>query len=122
MGKRKKEIMKKIIYTLRSVRCFFQTLFLGYNYRDMWSLDHHLAKIIVKRLKYFRKTLKYGYPSELNSIEEWNQIVDKMIKAFDNIINEWGYEIIEEDDKYYRETEEGLFFFQNTSGTYGIKK
>lgn len=53
---------------------------------DTWSLDYSLALIIHPALVEFRKNL-HGYPSGL-TMKRWEKILDKMIWAFANIVDE----------------------------------
>ena len=55
---------------------------------ECFSLYYPLAEFIYPRLKYFRDSDKMGYPTELNSMEEWNEILDKMLFAFNFVLNE----------------------------------
>lgn len=48
---------------------------------DTWSLDITIAEFIIPRLKLFKKVTDC-YPNGLESMEEWHSILDKMIKAF----------------------------------------
>jgi hypothetical protein len=66
----------------RSIKHWWQRRIRGWDDQDTWSLDHSLPKVILPRLKRFRK-LTIGYPSALNSMEEWHEILDKMIAAFE---------------------------------------
>ena len=53
---------------------------------DTWSADHTLAVIIAPLLKQLKLT-QNGYPSGLTE-QEWNEILDKMIFAFDALVND----------------------------------
>lgn len=55
---------------------------------ECFSLYYPLAEFIYPRLKYFRESDKLGYPTELDSMEEWNEILDKMLFAFNFVLNE----------------------------------
>jgi hypothetical protein len=55
---------------------------------DTWNLDHTLALIILPCLQQFRKQ-DIGFPGEL-TMKKWNNILDRMIEAFDIIANEDG--------------------------------
>ena len=46
---------------------------------ECFSLYYPIAEFIYPRLKYFRTSKKMGYPTELNSMEEWTEILDKML-------------------------------------------
>lgn len=52
---------------------------------DTWNLDHTLALIIVPCLKQLRDT-NHGHPSDLTE-EEWINIQNKMIWAFEQILD-----------------------------------
>jgi len=54
---------------------------------DIYSLDYYLAKRIIKPLKAYRKATLIGCPGNLNSLKEWNMILDEMIWAFEFIVN-----------------------------------
>jgi hypothetical protein len=70
---------------------------------DCWNLDYTLALIIAPALKKL-KELQHGFPCEFSEIdiredgvnyggngggvEAWNVILDKMINAFEEIIND----------------------------------
>ena len=55
---------------------------------ECFSLYYPIAEFIYPRLKYFRDSDKMGYPAVLDSMEEWNSILDKMLFAFDYALNE----------------------------------
>lgn len=65
----------------RAIRFFFQRQIRGWDNSVTWSLDYSLSKIILPRLKKF-KELHNGYPNGLTS-EKWEEILDKMIFAFE---------------------------------------
>jgi hypothetical protein len=58
------------------------------NPKETWSLDVNLAKYIIPRLKKF-KELNNGYPgiSEMDTHEKWDEALDKMIQAFEYVID-----------------------------------
>lgn len=61
---------------------------------DIYNLDMTLAKYILPRLKAFRKVNVCSYPSNLDNIDEWHNIIDKMIWSFERVINDdWDEEI-----------------------------
>ena len=77
-------------------------------YRDTWNLDWAIAKFVHPRLVRFKEVTN-GYPGFLESIDEWYEILDKMIIAFELIIKGdlWG---TSEDD--HKKMEEGLDLFR----------
>lgn len=58
------------------------------NPKETWSLDVNLAKYIIPRLKKFKK-LNNGYPGidEMDTPEKWDEALDKMIQAFEYVID-----------------------------------
>ena len=77
-------IFRKIIRTIKS---FFQKRFRGYTDEDLWDLSVPIAKFISPRLKAFKKNLG-GYPVNLASAKEWEETIDKMLYAFELIIDD----------------------------------
>ena len=49
--------------------------------KETWNLDCTIAKFIVPRLKLFKKVVDC-YPGHLDSMDEWYEIIDKMIYSF----------------------------------------
>jgi hypothetical protein len=82
--RRKKQMLKEI-------KWFFQRVFRGYSYVDLWNLNDHLSSVIHKRLLAFKKMKRHGYPSDTTE-EEWETSINDMLQAFD-IINKrsWFY-------------------------------
>lgn len=58
-----------------------------YHDYDTWSLDHTLALIILPGLKQL-KAIQHGHPCDVNE-DQWAEIMDKMIFAFDEIANDY---------------------------------
>lgn len=58
------------------------------NPKETWNLDVNLAKYIIPRLKKF-KELNNDYPgiSEMDTPEKWDEALDKMIQAFEYVID-----------------------------------
>jgi len=55
---------------------------------DTYSMDHTLAKIILPMLKQLKET-NHGYPGTLTK-DKWDEIMDKMIYAFEHKMLEDG--------------------------------
>lgn len=70
--------------------------------RRAWNCYVHLAVHIVNELKAFKKYNVNSYPHGFNSIEEWHEVVDKMIYSFEQI---------EKDSSDRVKIEEGLQLF-----------
>lgn len=79
--------------------------------QELWGLDVHLAKLILPKLKAFREMHRISYPCNLKNnggFEEWNNILDKMIFAFQYVVEEDKCKVYLSDyDKY----EEGIKLF-----------
>lgn len=58
-----------------------------YDHYDTWSLDHTLALIIAPGLKQLKAT-QHGHPCDVSE-DQWAEILDKMIFAFDEIANDY---------------------------------
>lgn len=54
----------------------------GLDQTECWNLDRTIACFIVPRLKLFKK-LGNSYPTDVNNIEEWHKLIDKMIYSFE---------------------------------------
>lgn len=78
----------------RQIIWFYQRVTRGFDERVMWSLDHHLASLILPRLKAFKEydrhllTLWEEGMTEEEAIVAWDQTLDKMIYAFECLVNE----------------------------------
>ena len=65
-------------------------------YSDTYNLDMIIAQFIVPRLELFKK-LTDCYPHQFDSMEEWHEILNKMITAFKVISCKTGCKRSEED-------------------------
>lgn len=94
----------------RPVKYFYQRRTRGWDDSATWSLDDHLAQLILPRLKRFRE-VHHGFPGGEDMTEQkWAETLDKMIFAF-----EWD---CDEDRKYagfddeeYKRVQEGHELF-----------
>lgn len=117
-----RDIIKNYWDTLRwQVRAFFQRRTRGFDDSDLWSLHYTILKFVLPRLKRYREVSQNSWPGpeaifdidyddfialpqeEQNdlsdqSIEEWDRMLGKMIRA----IELW----IEHDGLFSRETPE----------------
>ena len=66
---------------------------LGFDDRDLWSLDHTIAKFVLPRLIRFKEA-KCGHPGNL-TMEQWTKILDQMIWSMQAIIDEWEGESVQ---------------------------
>lgn len=76
-------------------RPFFRTRMMwqrarhGFSDEDAWSLDHHLAHVIVGGVKKLR-VWAHGYPSELTP-EAWDSILAQIEEGFQVWLDEDGW-------------------------------
>ena len=54
-----------------------------YPIEEVWNTDNVLAQLISPRLQAFKALDKHGYPPEYKDMREWNNIIQKMIDAFE---------------------------------------
>lgn len=85
----------------RIIKYWWQRRTRGWDDSDLWSLDFTIIRFTLPRLKEFRKQCM-GYPAELNSFEEWEDILDKMIAALEIYLKEESY-IFAEDVEEFKE-------------------
>jgi len=65
---------------------WFQRRWKGWDDRATWSMDYTLSKnFIIPMLKQLKKNT-FGYPSDLDSFEEWEVILDKMILGHELVL------------------------------------
>ncbi len=89
----------------------------GFDDRELWSLDHTIAKFVLPRLVAFKEG-RFGYPGHLNE-EKWDKILDQMIYAMQVVNDEWsGKEIVEiayssatKLKKHFRDVDKGIKLF-----------
>lgn len=55
----------------------------GFDDSDLWNLDMTIAEFALPRIKKFREA-NFCYPNG-TTLEEWNEILDKIIFAFEKI-------------------------------------
>lgn len=59
----------------------------GFAHEESWNLYDHCSIWLVPRLKHFRANLS-GWPGCVDSLKEWEEILDEMIWCFENINEE----------------------------------
>lgn len=95
-------------YDLKRLKrdCLFtwQRLTRGWSDYDTWNLDCTFAEFVIPRLKRY-KDISGGGPLEL-SHAEWQEILDKMILAFEQIADQFKY------DMHDPAVQEGLDLFR----------
>ena len=54
-----------------------------YPIEEVWNTDNVLAQFIAPHLQAFKALDKHGYPPGCKDMREWNNIIQKMIDAFE---------------------------------------
>lgn len=49
--------------------------------RDCWNMNDVLMNVIYHGVKKFRDSERYGHPSELESMEEWDEILNFIVES-----------------------------------------
>ncbi len=105
-------------YRVQSVRFFFQRLSRGgWDDSATWSLDDHLAPIILPRLKRFKELNQHAWPGEQadgsgpKTWEEWQGMLDAMIFAFEWDCDEERKYYSDYSEETYKKVEEGHLLF-----------
>ena len=106
---------------LKDIQWILQKVFKGYNDCDLWDLEYHLAKLILKRLKAYKQMERSGYPppddpkcTEIKNEDDWEKVLDDMIEGFKAYIVERDcvYEFnIEKYDQSQQKINRGLNLF-----------
>lgn len=60
-----------------------QQLERGFDDSELWSLDDTVLQFLLPRLRIF-KTYTKSYPADLKSLDEWQNIIQKMIDEIEN--------------------------------------
>lgn len=76
----------------------------GFDDTECWNLDEGILRYALPRIKRL-KEIQHGFPCEFKTIEEWNDILDKIIWSF------------EEHLKYYRDSDTSGTCFTDTIET-----
>ena len=99
MNKRKRHLKKK----LKAIEAHNNKM-----WDDCFDLDHTLAIYILPRLKWLKKHSN-GYPGCFDTPEEWDDVLDQMIYAFEIIGDEDNIGLSK--DKQQMVVKEGLRLF-----------
>lgn len=83
---------------------------------ELWGLDVTLAKYILPRLERFKEINKMSHPIAFGSIEEWHEVIDKMVYSFDYVLKEdsgIGFDLLNEEEREcrYKKYQEGMDLF-----------
>lgn len=94
-------IPRNIKYFFKDIKYAFQRLKYGVSTSDCWSLDNFFLHTLYNGLVIYRKDM-ISYPWNLTS-EEWENIVDEMIRLCDNLLQDPFDFLIDLDDNIPRE-------------------
>ena len=76
---------------------------------EVWNTYQALAELIAPRLRTFKGHDKHGYCPDFKGMAEWNQAIQKMIDAFELLIDEDKLGIFTKDEE--EAIEHGLELF-----------
>ena len=65
----------------QDIKFCLQRICKGYCDRDLWNIDYWFLQQFPSMLEEFKKNT-HGYPSQFNTQEEWENVIDKMIFLF----------------------------------------
>lgn len=102
-------MFRRIRRIKNEIKWFFQRVFRGFSDDSLFSFDSTVGKFMVPRLIAF-KEINFGCPSTL-TMEEWEDILDKMIFAFRYSYSNKKYEY-PIDQELYASYEEGMELFK----------
>lgn len=87
---------------------------------DVWNLSNHMAWVLYAQLVRFKRSERSGLPGFIEfegytmevGLQKWEEILDKMIYSFQEIINDdFHFDTAEEYEVYYNKIQEGLNLF-----------
>ena len=56
----------------------------GFDDTELWNFDTTILRFVLPRLKVFKEQT-CAYPTDFNSLEEWKECIEKMIKSIEEI-------------------------------------
>jgi hypothetical protein len=84
----------------RSFKATIHWIFKGYTLEMLWNMDHYFMEVIIMKVKHFRNSRRSGYPSDLNSQEEWDAILDEIIDKFTKMKDTYYEEMLLDSEIY----------------------
>lgn len=99
----------------REIQWWWQRGSRGYSDCDVWGFSDYLAGVIVGGLRQL-KTELHGWPhcEEISTEKEWENIIDKMIRAFELHLREAEWTKLT--DAEQKEKQEGMLLFARWFG------
>lgn len=68
---------------------------------ETWNLDKTIAEFTIPRLKILKKH-SISYPGNLKDSKEWKKVLKKMIWSFQYVLDDYGFEYIDNKEKSKR--------------------
>lgn len=59
----------------------------GFDDTELWNFDTTILRFVLPRLKVFKEQTCV-YPTDFNSLEEWKECIEKMIKSIEEILTD----------------------------------
>ena len=75
---------------------------------EIWNADHAIVNFSYQILKKYKKSKRHGYPAEFKNPEEWEKVLDRILKAFKRTLNDYADSPM---NKAYDIVNIGLHFF-----------
>lgn len=79
--KKSKKFAEKANKTLHKQYDFSKT--------EIWNTDHAIVNFSYQLLKKYKKSKRYGYPSEFKDPDEWEKVLKRILKAFKRVLNDY---------------------------------
>lgn len=61
----------------------------GFDSTELWSLSNTISQFVLPRLKEFKK-IHHGYPGSIKNPQEWDELLDDMIFAFEYHLDDYN--------------------------------
>lgn len=91
---------------------------------EIWNADHAIVNFSYQILKKYKKSKRHGYPAEFKNPEEWEKVLDRILKAFKRTLNDYADSPMNKAyDKLYKKHPECLEFkfIKQKDGNYLMK-
>lgn len=114
--KKSKKFAEKANKTLRKQYYFSKT--------ETWNADQAIVNFSYQLLKKYKKNKRHGYPTEFEDPEEWEKVLDRILKAFKRILNDYADSPMNKaHNKLYKKHPECIGFksIKQKDGTYLMK-
>ena len=76
---------------------------------EVWNTYQAIAELIVPRLRTFKEHDKHGFCPDFKGMKEWNEAIQKMIDAFELLVDEEKYGVFTDEEEQAIDQGLGLF-------------